>query len=97
MERQPPPLLQPAADQAETSVNGRPLTDAPVPNVEPPGLPPQDRVAQPSSPIAAGPINATPFSATPSINLSQGGEQTAEKDRVLAPADTTGVTPNLGK
>ena len=91
------PLLQPAADQTETTLNGRPLNDAPVPSVEPPGLPPQDRVAQPSSPIAAGPVNATPFSGTPSITLSEGGTQTAEKDRVLTPADTTGVIPNLGK
>jgi hypothetical protein len=73
------------------------LAPAPVPRVEPPGVSPADRVAGPGSPVAAGPVNSTPFSATPSGMLSEGGEQTSQHDRTLAPTDGTGVTPNLGR
>ncbi len=87
-----------AAAQTDETVNGHVLTDAPVPNIAPPGLPPVDRVAgEGSRTLDAGPTNSTPFSSTPSGTLSSGGTQVSNADRVNAPADGTGVTPNLGR
>ena len=88
------------ADQAptETAVNGRPLTDAPLSSLGPEGRPPVDRAARPGTASSdAGPVNGTPFSATPSGTLSEGGSQTDQHDRSLAPANADGVVPNLGR
>ena len=90
------PML--AAVQADETVNGRVLTDAPVPSIPPAGLAPVDRVAGAGSrTLDAGPVNSTPFSSTPSGTLSSGGTQASSADRVNAPSDGEGVTPNLGK
>ncbi len=87
-----------AADPVESSVNGHRLESAPVPTVGPPGISPVDRVAGAGSrTLDAGPVNSTPFSATPSGTLSSGGDQESVRDRVQSPADTSGVTPNLGR
>ena len=91
-------FVQLVAGQTDNTVNGHVLTDAPVPNVEPPGLAPVDRVAgEGSRTLDAGPTNSTPFSSTPTGTLSSGGTQASNADRVNAPADGSGVTPNLGK
>ena len=90
------PML--VAGQTENTVNGHVLTDAPVPSVGPAGLAPVDRVAGAGSrTLDAGPVNSTPFSSTPTGSLSSGGTQASNADRVNAPADGSGVTPNLGK
>ena len=86
------------ADGPTKSINGRPLVDAPLSSLGPAGLPPVDRAAQPGTASQdAGPVNGTPFSATPSGTLSEGGSQTDQHDRSLAPADAGGVVPNLGR
>ena len=86
------------AGQTNDTVNGHVLTDAPVPSVGPRGLSPTDRVAgEGSRTLDAGPVNSTPFSSTPSGTLSSGGSQASNSDRVNAPSDGSGVTPNLGK
>ncbi len=87
-----------AQNDVSNTVNGRPLVDAPVPSIPPAGLPPVDRVAgEGGRALAAGPTNSTPFSNTPSGMLSDGGTQVANADRVYAPANDSGVTPNLSK
>ena len=84
--------------QSSDTVNGRVLTDAPVPSIGPTGVTPSDRVAgEGSRTLDAGPTNSTPFSSTPSGTLSSGGSQTSNTDRVNAPSDASGVTPNLGR
>ena len=89
------PML--VAGPADNTVNGHVLTDAPVPSIPEPGLSPADRVAgEGSRTLDAGPTNSTPFSSTPSGTLSSGGTQASNSDRVNAPADSSGVTPNLG-
>ena len=87
----------PLATSTDT-VNGHVLTDAPVPNSPPAGLPAVDRVAgEGSRTLDAGPTNSTPFSGSPSGTLSSGGTQVSSADRVNAPADDSGVVPNLGR
>ena len=87
-----------AAAPIQDSVNGRALEPAPVPSIGPVGLSPADRVAGPGSrALEAGPLNSTPFSSTPSGTLSEGGDQASQSDRTLAPSDSSGVTPNLGR
>ena len=84
--------------QSGDTVNGRILTDAPVPTVGPAGISPANRVAgEGSRTLDAGPTNSTPFSSSPSGTLSSGGTQIGNSDRVNAPASGSGVTPNLGK
>ena len=52
-----------AAAAGEETVNGRVLTEAPVPNIGPGGVAPVDRVAGAGSrTLDAGPANSTPFS-----------------------------------
>ena len=87
-----------AAAPLQDTVNGRALEPAPVPALDPVGLPPVDRVAGPGTQsLSAGPVNSTPFSATPSGTLSDGGDQASQRDRTFAPADSSGTTPNLGR
>ncbi len=87
-----------AAAQSQDTINGHVLTDAPVSSIPPQGVAPVDRVAgEGSRTLDAGPINSTPFSSTPTGTLSSGGTQVSNADRVNAPADASGVTPNLGK
>lgn len=91
-------FMRVAGPVTDTSVNGHVLTDAPVPRVGPEGVAPVDRVAGAGGrALGAGPTNSTPFSSTPSGTLSSGGAQTGNSDRVNAPTDASGVTPNLGK
>ena len=86
------------AAPADATINGHALEPAPIPTVGPAGVSPVDRVAGAGShTLDAGPVNSTPFSDTPSGTLSSGGDQVSERDRALSPADTTGVTPNLGR
>ena len=86
------------AATTEDTVNGRQLLPAPVPDALPPGVAATDRVAEPGShTLSAGPTNSTPFSDTPTGTLSEGGDQGSQRDRSLAPADASGVTPNLGR
>jgi hypothetical protein len=90
----------PIADTAvtQTEVNGHLLVPAPVPAIGPATLSRTDTLAGPGThSMDAGPINSTPFSDTPSGTLSNGGAQISQADRSLAPADGSGVTPNLGK
>ena len=82
----------PARNVPEQSVNGRPLTDAPVPGLAAPGVSPVNRAAGPGSrDLAAGPVNSTPFSAAPTSALQSGSPAT--------PNGTPGgdVTPSLGR
>ncbi len=93
------PLLL-AADPSLTKAtpDGRPLEDAPLSNLGPQNLPAVDRAALPGTHSAdAGPINGTPFSDTPSGTLSEGGSQADQHDRSFAPANDSGVVPNLGR
>ena len=86
------------AASPEDTVNGHVLTPAPISGLPTPGVPAEDRVAQPGHTLDAGPINSTPFSDSPTGTLSEGGDQASQRDRTLAPADSdSGAVPNLGK
>ena len=92
------PEIWQAATPLESTVDGHALEPAPIPTVGPAGISPVDRVAGAGSrTLDAGPTNSTPFSATPPGTGSDGGDQGSVRDRTLAPSDTSGVTPNLGK
>ena len=93
-------LITAANAQTSDTINGRVLTPAPVPSIQPPGVAPVDRFGGPASQTtnAAGPANSTPFSSTPSGTFTGGnGTETAQSDRILTPAEGQDTTPNLSR
>ena len=79
---------------APENINGRPLVDAPLSNLDPEILPAQDRSVPGFHADEAGPINGTPFSANGSGTLDQGG---TAADRSPGTSDRADAVPNLGR
>ncbi len=89
-------LAQTATVAPVETLNGRPLTDAPVSSIGPDRMSRTERLAGPElRSYDAGPIDGTPFSAGPSGSLGGGGGEVGGR---LGNAESRdGGTPNLGK
>lgn len=84
-------MVQLTTAAPEQTLNGRPLTDAPVAGPIH-GVSPAERVAGAGSrDLNAGPVASLPFSAGPVSNLQAGSQSTPNGGR------DQNATPNLGR
>ncbi len=90
-----PMILAADAPAPPSNVNGKPLTNAPLSRLGPPGGSPASEPAVSGfHSDQAGPLDSTPFSAAGSGTLSNDG---TDADRSFTSTDKTGAVPNLGR
>jgi len=91
-----PAMAQTKSPTPTDTLNGRPLTDAPVSSIGPGRVAPSDRVGGPGlRSDDAGPVGGTPFSAAPAGTLGGGGGDVGGRQGNAESRD--GGTPNLGR
>jgi hypothetical protein len=92
------PPAQNSLTAPEQTFKGRPLKDAPVPELGPQGVAPAARAGGPGlQSDDAGPVDSTPFSSAGSGTLGGGSGQTDAHSRADDAGDRSFTTPNLSR